>query len=55
MKGIRVAQIAKEIKFKGVCGKLESKNGFQKQPVTKYLRLTLVFLKSSALREKFNF
>ena len=28
MKGIRVAQIAKEIKFKGVCGNLESKKRF---------------------------
>ena len=31
MKGIRVSKIIKEIKFEGVLGELESKNGFQRQ------------------------
>ena len=44
MKGIRVTKIVKEIKFEGVWGELESKTGFQRQSVTKYLRLTLVFV-----------
>ena len=59
MKDSRVIEIAKEIKCKGVWGKvwgnLEPKKGFQRQPVTKFLRLTLVFMRSSALQEKFNF
>ena len=44
MKGIRVTKIVKEIKFEGVLGELESKTAFQRQSVTKYLRLTLVFV-----------
>ena len=47
-------KIFKEIKFKGVCGKLECKKGFRKQSVTKYLRLILVFTLNGTLREKFN-
>ena len=54
MKGIRVTEIAKEIKFKGVWGALEPKRGFQAQPATGYLRLTLVFMWGSALREGFS-
>ena len=44
MKGIRVAEIVKEIKFKGVWGEFEPKGGYQRQLVTRYLRLTLVFM-----------
>ena len=44
MKGTRVTVIAKEITFKGVWGKLEPKKCLQRQPVTKYLKLTLVFI-----------
>ena len=44
MKGLRVTKIVKEIKFKGIWGELESKGGFPKQSLTKYLRLTLVFM-----------
>ena len=47
--------MAKEIKFKGVWDELEPKKGFQRQPVATYLILTLVFMRSSALREEFNF
>ena len=43
MKGLRVTKIVKEIKFEGVWGKLESKNGFKRKSFTKYVRLTLVF------------
>ena len=42
MKDLRVTKIVKEIKFEGVKCKLESKTGFQRQSVTKYLRLALV-------------
>ena len=44
MKGLRVIKIVKEIKCEGVWGELESKTGFQRQSVTKYLRLTLVLI-----------
>ena len=52
MKGLTVTKIVKEIKFEGVWGKLESKKGFQRQSVLKYLRLTLGFMCNRALREK---
>ena len=41
MKGLRVTNIVKEIPFGGIWGELFSKGGFQRQSVTKYLRLTL--------------
>ena len=44
MKGLRVIKIVKKNKFEGVWGELESKKGFQRQSVTKYLRLTLAFM-----------
>ena len=44
MKDLRVIKIVKEIKFEEVWDKLESKTGFQRQSVTKYLRLILVFV-----------
>ena len=52
---LRVTKIFKEIIFEGVCGNLEPKTRFQRQSVTKYLRLTLVFAWNSALRDKLNF
>ena len=55
MKDFRVTKIVKEIKVERVWGELEAKNCFQKQPFTKYSRLTLVFMGKSALREKFSF
>ena len=42
MKGLRVTKIVKEIRFEGVWVELEAKKRFQRQPFTKYLRLTLV-------------
>ena len=54
MKGFSVTKIVKEIKFEGIWGDLEFKKGFQGQSVTKYMRLTLVFMLNSSLREKFN-
>ena len=53
-KALRVTKIVKETKFEGVWDELESKKGFQRESVTKYLRLTLVFVWSSAPRERFN-
>ena len=44
VKSLRVTKIVKEIEFKGVCDERESKEGFQRQSVTKYLRLSLVFM-----------
>ena len=41
--GIKATKIAREIKFKGVRNELEPKKGFQRQAVTQYLRLTLVY------------
>ena len=43
------------MKFEGVWGKLEARNCFQRQSLTKHLRKTLVFMSKRALREKFNF
>ena len=42
MKGLRVTNISKEIKFEGVWEELESKKCFQRQKITKYSRLTHV-------------
>ena len=44
VKGLRVTKNIKEIKFEGVCREIESKKLFQKQELTKYQRLTLVFM-----------
>ena len=55
MKGLRVTKIVKEIKFEGVWDELEAKNCSQRQLFTKYVKLTLVFMRNSALRERFNF
>ena len=55
MRGHRVTKIVKAIKFERVRGDLVSKKGFQRQSVTKYLRLTLVFMLNSAQGEKLNF
>ena len=55
MKGLRVTKIIKENQFEGAWCELDLKKGFQRQSFTKYLRLTLVFMQNSALREKFNF
>ena len=55
VKGLRVTKNVKQIKLEGVCGRLEAKNCFQRQPFTKYLRETLFFVRNSALQEKFIF
>ena len=51
MKGIKVTEIGKEVKFKRIWGKLEPEKGFERPSVRKYLRLTLVFMWISALRK----
>ena len=43
-KDLRVTKIVKIIRFAGVCRKLETEVCFQKQQVTKYLRLTLALV-----------
>ena len=43
MKDLRVTKIVKGIKFEGVWGEAKPKTGFQRQSVTKYLRLHPVF------------
>ena len=55
VKGLRVTKIVKQLIFEGVWDKLQAKNCLQRQPFTKNLRQTLVFMWNSALREKFNF
>ena len=55
MKGLRVIKIVKGITFEGLWGELESIKDFQRQSVTKYLRITLVFMRNSTQRENFNF
>ena len=56
MKGSKVTKIIEEVKFEGVLKKLETKKQYlQRQSQTKYCRLTLVFIRNSTLREKFNF
>ena len=43
-KALELPKVSKKIKFEGGWDKLESKSGFQRQSITKYLRLTLVFM-----------
>ena len=52
VKGFGIAPIVKESTFEGVWNKLEAKICFQRQPFTRYLRLTLVLMCSNVLREK---
>ena len=40
--------------FEGVWGNVDSKAGFQRQSVTKNMRLTLFFTWNSALQDKFS-
>ena len=56
VKGIRVTKIFREISFQGVLGKLQEKIVYGgNHSFTGYVRLTLIFVWNSALREKFNF
>ena len=55
MKGFRVTKIVKEIKFEEVRGELESRKSLQRQSVTEYLKLTLVFVRNDAQREGLDF
>ena len=54
MKELRVTKNNKEVKIEYNWGDLERKKSFQRQQLTKYLRLTQVFMIKSAQREKFN-
>ena len=52
---LRTTNLGNEPSF-GIGVHFEGKNSLKSlQPFTKYLRLTLVFLSNSTLREKFNF
>ena len=53
-KSLRLNKVVKEIKLEGVWDELGLRKVFQRQSVTKYLSLTLVFMKNRAPREKFN-
>ena len=44
MTGLRGTKIVEEIKFERIWGELDSKKGFQRQSVTKYLRLGQAFM-----------
>ena len=46
-KALELPKLSKQIKFEGDLGELESKKGFQRQSVTKYLGLTK-FLREAA-------
>ena len=54
VKCLTVTKILKENFFEGIWDDLQSKKCFQRQSVTKYLRLTLVSMWNSTPREKFN-
>ena len=57
VKGLRVNKTVKEIIFERVRIELESKKkkSFRKEPFAKFLKLTIVFMWNSTLREKFKF
>ena len=55
VKSLRITKIVKQIKFEGDCGELEAKYCFQRQSWPKHMRQTLVLVRNSTLREKFNF
>ena len=54
MKNLGFMKIVEELEFEVLWDELELKKCFQRQSVTKYLRLTLVFIRNRAPREKFN-
>ena len=54
VKSFSIAKSVKEDIFEGVWDEFPEKNGFQRQSVTKYQRLTLVFLWIGTPQEKFN-
>ena len=55
VKCIPVTKMFKEFNIERHCGDLDPKKNFLRQPSTIYLRLTVVFMWSSMLPEKFNF
>ena len=50
-KALELPKLSNKLSLKESGGNLESKKSFQRQSVTKYLRLTLVFMWNSALWE----
>ena len=55
MKSLRVTKIFKKTKLEGVWGELTARICFRRNAFTKNLRITLVFMCNSAVREKFVF
>ena len=53
--GFIVIKLVKKVKFEGASSVLEAKDCLQRQPWTKYLRKTLVFMSNSALWTSFIF
>ena len=51
-KGLRLSKIIEEINFQGVWDELGSRKVFQRQSLTKYLRLTLLLMNNWGLGEK---
>ena len=54
VESVRRSENVVEVKLEGVWDKLGSRKILQRETVTKYLRLTLVFIKNNTLLEKFN-
>ena len=55
MKYLRVTKYVKEVTFEWFLDELGSKKRLYTQSFRKYMRLVLVCMRNSALREKFNF
>ena len=50
--GLELQKLSNKSNLDWSRGELEARNAFQRQPFTKYLRQTIVFLWNSAIREK---
>ena len=50
-KALELAKLSKELNLKGSV-RVRIKKGFQRQSMTKYLRVTLVFMSNSVLGQK---
>ena len=54
LKALGLPKLSNKSSLKGPEGELEAESCFQRQSCTKHLGQTLVFMRNSALREKFN-
>ena len=55
MKDYRVTKMVEQIQFEEVWWEIQSKKCFQRQSFTKYMALTLVFMWTNGLPEKYDF